>query len=401
MKIKNLIPTLFVGGFLNMLVPLSVFAQEAVPPNGVDDLTAIAGDKQITLNWKEATDDGVIMAYKIYYGVNSVETIDDSYDDEITTPDAQTSYTLKNLQNGTTYYFSVTAIDDEDIESEEYSYEVSAKPVSKSGSNTLSDPTSNNKGNPTAISAEQISNSEVIVNMSESVKIKGGTSSLTFEEKISGRKITIQDVSVNSNKILITINENSLDANNTYRITPHSLIEDLSGNPVLTNNSVEFRALFFTKTSSTPSTVLTPPVTNKPAYSVAPKDTTPPLDPTDLNVDSTHLEEENIVIVSWKLAPNIDRDISDQIIYTRKGLGEWDDGISIGALTSDIDLDVTLNENYQIKIVSVDLANNESNGAVLTFSTHLSQSGPGGSVVALILVLFMTFMFVSSVKRTD
>ena len=61
---------------------------------------------------------------------------------------------------------------------------------------------------------------------------------------------------------------------------------------------------------------------------------------------------------------------------------------------------MALDTNYQVKIVTVDLANNESEGVILSFSTHLPKTGPGGSVIALLIAGLFGLFFVAASRRT-
>jgi hypothetical protein len=96
------------------------------PPSEVKSLSATLGEQnEVILSWDEAESvDGVIIGYKIYFGTTSVETRDDVYDDEIEIS-ATTSYSIPNLPTGKTYYFAITALDDEMNESDNYSEEAS------------------------------------------------------------------------------------------------------------------------------------------------------------------------------------------------------------------------------------------------------------------------------------
>ncbi len=392
------------------------FAQTQVAPAEVQNITATPDAGKISLAWDEATDeDGVVTGYKIYYGTQSVQTEDDSYADEILVP-AQTSYDVENLQNGVEYFFALTAVDDEGNESETYSVEVSAIPV---------------EGSPTVISAEQTSNSRVVVTMSKPVKLQGGKNSFALEEKDSGREITVQEASVEGEKVSLTISEEALDTGKIYQVIASSLVEDEEGNPVRSGitDTAEFTAKFFDppKPEPIPEPVIeepkteTPPAPEQPSAPkeiedanpassdywapeeekpVAPKDTNPPLDASRLKVDSSNLKSNQTVILSWNTALDIENDIADQILYSRKGLGQWDDGISLGKYTSDIELDVELEENYQIKIETVDQSGNKSDGATISFSTDLAKSGPGGSVVVLLIAAFLGLFLISASRRT-
>jgi hypothetical protein len=113
----------------------------------------------------------------------------------------------------------------------------------------------------------------------------------------------------------------------------------------------------------------------------------------DFSLDTSLLKSEQLVLLEWSLAetPNI----ADQILYTRRGLEDWDSGYSIGIDITQLELEVDMDENYEVKVVTVDAEGGESEGTTLSFSTGLSATGPGtiGSVIALILLFMMGLLF--------
>ena len=93
-----------------------------------------------------------------------------------------------------------------------------------------------------------------------------------------------------------------------------------------------------------------------------------------------------MVTLSWQPAPDLDNDIADQILFVQKGMDGWGDGISIGKYASKIEVDVELNQNYQVKIITVDTSGNESKGIQLSFTTNLADTGSSTEVVSLVLL---------------
>jgi predicted phage tail protein len=81
----------------------------AVPctvPSAPQNLTAVAGNGNVTLTWEPPADNGgmPITGYRIYYGTSA-----GNYTVNITVGNV-TAYTITNLTNGQKYYFSVSAI---------------------------------------------------------------------------------------------------------------------------------------------------------------------------------------------------------------------------------------------------------------------------------------------------
>ena len=228
MKMKKIFSVLSIA--VSFLFGGIVFGQ-AISPKEVKNVSATAQNGEVTLRWNESTDeDGVVVGYKIYFGRNSVKTGSDSYDEDISVS-SKTTHTIKNLQNGSEYFFALTAIDDEENESETYSKEVSAIPEADS---------------PAVISATQESNTIILITMSKPVKLQGGTSSFYFEEKGTRREIPIKDINVEKANVRITIAADALDFDKKYNVMATSLVEDLSGNPVRSGitDSAEFKAIY-------------------------------------------------------------------------------------------------------------------------------------------------------------
>ncbi|MBD3328386.1 hypothetical protein GF340_03720 [Candidatus Peregrinibacteria bacterium] len=94
-----------------------------IPPSDVFGLVSYSSNERVTLVWQEASDDGSIANYKIYFGIDP-----NSLDQEVMTNDDSTTWYIPGLTNGMEYYFAVTAIDNEGLESEELSEVVSDIP---------------------------------------------------------------------------------------------------------------------------------------------------------------------------------------------------------------------------------------------------------------------------------
>lgn len=129
-----------------------------------------------------------------------------------------------------------------------------------------------------------------------------------------------------------------------------------------------------------------------------PIDTTPPLNPSNLLVNASKVESDKKIVLNWNKAIDIYEDIQDQVLYTRKGLGQWDSGYSIGSDIESIEIDVEHNQNYEIKIVTVDNAGNESDGIAYIFSTHLAESGPDSWWSIMIAMLVFSGLLWSAMR---
>ncbi len=91
-------------------------------PSAPAGLAAASGDGQVTLSWTQHTENDVT-GYGIYYGTSASPTVVQ----DTTIGRATTSYIVSGLSNNVTYYFRITAIDQDGYESG-FSDEISAIP---------------------------------------------------------------------------------------------------------------------------------------------------------------------------------------------------------------------------------------------------------------------------------
>lgn len=81
---------------------------ETVVPAAPSDLTADAGDGAVELTWDDVDDAD---SYSVYRATSSTEGVSGS---ALETGVSQTTYTDDDAENGTTYYYRVTAVADEE-----------------------------------------------------------------------------------------------------------------------------------------------------------------------------------------------------------------------------------------------------------------------------------------------
>ncbi len=391
--------------FSFLIIPFMVFA---TPPSDVQNLSGTAGDGSVDLTWDAAEDDGVILGYKVYYGTTSIEDMgeDEYYSEEVLTDSSDTNYTVEGLSNGVTYYFAVTALDEEETESESYSNEVSVTPSSE-----MID-------TPSVISARQISDTEIEVVMSKPVVVKSVTQAFQIMDEGSLTEVSVEDIEVEGTYVYITVSPGSLQVGNVYNVTATSAVEDLSGNPV--SSGITDTVSFTAGSSSSDETVDEEPIVDvNDDFFVDDEDTSggildiptddygvghgaatevdrlPPGDATSLKINTDKLAKNGTVVLSWEPAFDRDGDIVDQKLYIKEGTKNWDNGYSLGRNIRTETITVKKNENYRIRLVTVDRSGNESNGVILNFSTSLTKAGPatiylfGGAFV--LVTLFFVF----------
>ncbi|EKD63822.1 MAG: beta-1,3-glucanase [uncultured bacterium] len=212
--------------------PLSMAAADLQVPSDVEDLSAQAGDGEVELSWDMATDNVGVTEYKIHYGLNSVTDDSDGYNfDSIETNNDSLSYTVDGLTNGTTYYFAVTALDAAGNESDYYSNEVSATPVS-------ADDTGDTEA-PYVVGATATSNMTIEVNFSENVSLPvDGKTAFTIIDIATDQQLEVLDAYVSTDQadtVLITTDVQDEGAN--YMLVASSSVTDESGNALVSGTA--------------------------------------------------------------------------------------------------------------------------------------------------------------------
>lgn len=217
------------GLMLLSMVSVPLASAEVVSaPSVVENLEVFPGDEQVTLTWDAATDDTGVDGYTVYAGLDPYETRG-SYNLGTTDVGNTTSYDMKNLINGMTYYFSVKAYDADGNSSASYSNEVDATPeASDTGDFT----------GPMVTHAEAVSSTLVQVDFSEPVALPSDPSSAFSLEASDGTFVEVLSAYVSeedsSSVFLVTATQ---IAGAEYTLTAGIQVEDLAGNPVSSGTS--------------------------------------------------------------------------------------------------------------------------------------------------------------------
>ncbi len=220
--------------FMLAVITLPAFAADMEPPSDVETLEGEEFDSAVNLTWDEATDDTGIAGYVVYYGETSVDEPGESYDDSVDVGDVN-EYYLDDLDNGTTYYFSVIAYDEADNESLAWAPELELTPDEDGGS--LDDDTA-----PQVSEAEASNEEEVLVVFSEEVVLPSDDPEDafliedydTFEELIVVSAEMYEDDDDGKTVLLTT---DTQEDGATYQLTVGFEIEDLAGNPIISGTS--------------------------------------------------------------------------------------------------------------------------------------------------------------------
>jgi hypothetical protein len=213
---------------------------DEITPSDVENVVAEAGDGVVILSWDAAIDNEGVSGYFVYSGLASVSAEDEEYDFGAQDVGDVLSAEVSGLENGTTYYFAVTAYDAADNESPSYSFEVDATPEEGAGIEADDEA-------PTVVTAEAVSMVEVDVEFSEEVALPETNpeqaftveNDETFELLEVLDAVILADEDVEEGKegmvVRLTTEEQTKDAD--YILTATIDVTDLVENPIISGTS--------------------------------------------------------------------------------------------------------------------------------------------------------------------
>lgn len=211
--------------------PAAMAQADTEVPTDVENVRAVPDDGAVKLTWNVAKDNDIVAGYKVYYGKNPVIEAGDEYESNVDAGN-KISYTVEGLENGTTYYFAVTAYDVTGNESENYSVEVSATPMSGAADAEA----------PTVSKAEALDKYTVLVTFSEEVTLPASDPQSAFyivddatsvSLDVLAAALNVQDTSGKS--VLLTTATQKAGAN--YVLTAGIEVSDKAGNPIQSGTS--------------------------------------------------------------------------------------------------------------------------------------------------------------------
>ncbi len=232
--------SLLAGLTLLFSLTSTVFAADEITPSDVENVVAEAGDEVVILSWDAAIDNEAVTGYFVYSGLASVDAEDEEYDFGSQDVGDVLSAEVSGLENGTTYYFAVTAYDAAGNESPSYSFEVDATP--EEGGDIEADDEA-----PTVVTAEAVSMVEVDVEFSEEVALPETNpeqafvveNDETFELLEVLDAVILADEDVEEGKegmvVRLTTEEQTKDAD--YILTATIDVTDLVENPIISGTS--------------------------------------------------------------------------------------------------------------------------------------------------------------------
>lgn len=208
-------------------------------PSDVDNAKAIAGDSMVRLTWEIATDNVKVTGYKIYYGPTLPATAADKFTFGPVDAGDVLKYDVTALENGTKYYFAITAYDAAGNESANYAV-VSSTP--KAGLGGAADTEA-----PMVVKAEAVDKIDVEVEFSEKIELPElhPEQAFTVENDATLEPLEILNAEIMKDEdvekgqegkmVKLTTAVQTKDAN--YVLTATIDVQDLSGNPIISGTS--------------------------------------------------------------------------------------------------------------------------------------------------------------------
>lgn len=243
-------------------------AKDSMEPSDIENLKAQAGDGEVQLTWDASTDNVGVTGYKIYRGTHAVKTPEDSYDLPVIPVGNVKTYTVKNLQNGQTYYFTATAVDAANNESIRYAHEASAAPKSGLHLAALED-----DGKPPQV--KNVKAEDVIsikVEFSEPVKLpeERAQSAFQIEKTEDKSRLEVQKAEIDARDesgATVLLTTEPQEENAEYVLTAGIELQDYYNNPVVsgTADTGSFKGSAKKKEEVPPPAPAKSPVTPTPA----------------------------------------------------------------------------------------------------------------------------------------
>lgn len=211
-------------------------------PADVENVVATPGDAEAKLDWDDATDNVGVTGYKIYRGTKSVKSPDEPYDLPVISTGSASEYTVKNLTNDQTYYFTVTALDAAGNESASYAKEVSATPQAGLTLGAQAAPLADDGKNPQVKSVISEDAITVVIVFSEAIKLaeEAPEDGFTIENAADKSRLEVQNAVIDPRDasgatVLLTTAPQAAAAD--YIVTAGIEVKDQTDNPVVSGTS--------------------------------------------------------------------------------------------------------------------------------------------------------------------
>ncbi len=213
----------------------AIIPPDSESPSYVTGIKGTALNQAAKIEWDAAVDNVKVTGYQVWYGLTSIKAAGSEYEHTVDAGDVL-SYTITDLENDKTYYFSVVAYDAAGNESTSWGLpEVSVKPTGSSGE--VEDTTA-----PQVSSASALNKVEVKVTFSEAVVLPTVDAQNAFNienndtlETLDVTKAELDEEDNLDKTVILTTAEQT--ENVEYKLTAMIDIEDKSGNPIISGTS--------------------------------------------------------------------------------------------------------------------------------------------------------------------
>ena len=184
--------------------------------------------------------DGELSGYVVWYDTVAAAENGDAYANRVpATGDLGnvSSYTVTGLENGKTYYFAVTAVDKNAVESKNWSVPANVSAVPSADAATPEDNVS-----PQVTKAEALNKEEVKVEFSEAIVLPAEhpenafvIQNITSFEDLVVKGAAMDPLDTTNKTVIVTTDPQEKDAD--YKLTVGIDVEDTSGNPIVSDTS--------------------------------------------------------------------------------------------------------------------------------------------------------------------
>lgn len=209
-------------------------AADTERPGNVVNLKGVALDGAVKLTWDKTTDNVGVVGYQVHYGHKPVTSKGQSYEKVLDVDDVA-EYVVTDLENGTTYYFSVIAYDEAKNESQKWAKEVSLVPVKEGG-------VSEDKDAPQVKDAQALNSQEIAVTFSEAVVLpaEDPEDAFTIEIDATLEGFVVLDAKMDEEDDMgktVILTTAKQQEGTKYKLTVSIDIEDKAGNPIISGTS--------------------------------------------------------------------------------------------------------------------------------------------------------------------
>lgn len=310
-------------------------AKDITPPSDVEKLSGVTGDGMVTLTWSAATDDTGTAQYRVYVGPDEVMSTNTAAYAEHKDVGNVTTYDLKGIDNGKTYYVAITALDAAGNESENYSPYLTVSPLGAAvggdaigdaaaaivaaATPSISDAAVSDMAVPHVKNAQATYSKQVKVIFNKPIKLPLVKPEKAFSiqdnlvyDTLNVTAATMDVSDVTGATILLTTGSQNPDSD--YVLTASSDIKDLKGTPLVGGEAdvAQFKGSAITKEiydathpSATPVATTTEAVTTtataevttdaSPFFSAA--DTKTPLKPGEFGISKIETKSDTVIHV--------------------------------------------------------------------------------------------------------